>query len=178
MPSTLKEITGRIVHSSWFQRSIILTIVLAGVLAGIETDAATVATHGPVLRTLDAIVLGIFITEVLLKITASCPRPWNYFRDGWNVFDFVIVVLCLMPMDSPRCSLVTRYLLVGQRSQFTQNVCAVWSPMSQISATRERSKPMFLARARALNTLNFPNSDFSRQHLAKLNPSVGLESFR
>ena len=100
MPSTLTEITGRIVHAAWFQRLIILTIVLAGVLAGIETDAATVATHGPVLRTLDGIVLGIFIVEVLLKLTANCPRPWNYFRDGWNVFDFVVVVLCLLPMDS------------------------------------------------------------------------------
>jgi voltage-gated sodium channel len=100
MPSTLTEITGRIVHAHWFQRLIILTILLAGVLAGIETDAATVATHGPVLRTLDGIVLGIFIIEVLLKLTASCPRPWNYFRDGWNVFDFIVVVLCLLPMDS------------------------------------------------------------------------------
>jgi voltage-gated sodium channel len=100
MPSTLTEITGRIVHAPWFQRSIILTIVLAGVLAGIETDAAMVAAHGPVLRTLDGIVLGIFIIEVLLKLTACGPRPWNYFRDGGNVFDFIVVVLCLLPVDS------------------------------------------------------------------------------
>jgi len=100
MPVTLKEITGRIVHAPWFQRSIILTIVLAGVLAGIETDAATVAAHGSVLHTLDGIVLGIFIIEVLLKLTASSPRPWNYFRDGGNVFDFIVVVLCLLPVDS------------------------------------------------------------------------------
>lgn len=100
MPSTLTEITGRIVHATWFQRSIILTILLAGVLAGIETDAATVAAHGPLLRTLDGIVLGIFIIEVLLKLSASSPRMRNYFRDGWNVFDFIVVVLCLLPMDT------------------------------------------------------------------------------
>ncbi len=100
MSSTLSEITGRIVHASWFQRLIVLAILLAGVLAGIETDAATVAAYGPVLRTLDGIVLGIFIIEVILKLTASCPRPWSYFRDGWNVFDFIVVVLCLLPMDS------------------------------------------------------------------------------
>ena len=100
MSSTLPEITGRIVHTPWFQRSIILTILLAGVLAGIETDAATMAAYGHALRTLDAIVLGIFIIEVLLKLTASCPRPWNYFRDGWNVFDFLVVAVCLLPMGS------------------------------------------------------------------------------
>lgn len=100
MPGNLTKITAHIVHAFWFQRLIILTILLAGVLAGIETDAATVTKHGPVLRTLDAIVLGIFIIEILLKLTANCPRPWNYFRDGWNVFDFIVVILCLLPMES------------------------------------------------------------------------------
>ena len=100
MPSTWTEITRRIVHAPWFQRLIILTILLAGGLAGIETDAATMAAHGPALRTLDAMVLGIFIIEVLLKLTASCPRPWNYFCDGWNVFDFLVVAVCLLPMGS------------------------------------------------------------------------------
>jgi voltage-gated sodium channel len=100
MSVALTKITDQIVHSTWFQRSVILTIITAGVLAGIETDAAMVASHGTVLRALDYIVLGIFIVEVLLKLTANCPRPWTYFRDGWNVFDFIIVVLCLLPIDS------------------------------------------------------------------------------
>lgn len=100
MPSSTTRIAGSIVHAPWFQRFIIATIILAGVLAGIETDAATVASYGPVLRTLDAIVLGIFIIEAILKLTAHGPRPWNYFRDGWNVFDFAVIVLCLLPMDS------------------------------------------------------------------------------
>jgi voltage-gated sodium channel len=100
MFKTLSETAGRIVSGRWFQSFIILTILLAGVLAGIETDAAMLANHGSVLRALDRLVLGIFIVECLLKIAACGPRPWNYFRDGWNVFDFVIVVLCLLPMNS------------------------------------------------------------------------------
>jgi voltage-gated sodium channel len=94
------EAAKRLVQDSWFQRFVILTILLAGVLAGIETDATAVANHGPVLRALDAIVLGIFIVEAIMKLTAYCPRPWDYFRDGWNVFDFTVIVLCLLPMDS------------------------------------------------------------------------------
>jgi voltage-gated sodium channel len=100
MSIALTKITNQIVQSTWFQRSIILTIIAAGVLAGIETNAAMVANYGTVLRALDHTVLGIFIIEVLLKLTAHCPSPWNYFRDGWNVFDFIIVALCLLPMDS------------------------------------------------------------------------------
>lgn len=91
---------ANIVHSAWFQRFIIATIIFAGVLAGIETDAGMMAAHGTLLHALDRIVLGIFIIEAILKITAHAPRPWDYFKDGWNVFDFTIVVLCLLPMDS------------------------------------------------------------------------------
>jgi voltage-gated sodium channel len=98
--SDFPETTKRIVDASWFQRLVILTILIAGILAGIETDAGMVSTHGPTLRALDAIVLGIFIVEAVLKLTSRCPRPWDYFRDGWNVFDFTVIVLCLLPMDS------------------------------------------------------------------------------
>jgi len=96
----LPETIRRIIHAPHFQRFIIATIILAGVLAGIETDAAMIAAHGPLLRTLDAIILGIFIIEAALKLTAHMPRPLDYFRDGWNVFDFLVIVLCLLPMDS------------------------------------------------------------------------------
>jgi voltage-gated sodium channel len=98
--SMIPETARRIVHSPWFQRFVIATIVFAGVLAGIETDAAMVATYGHVLRALDAAVLAVFIIEALLKLAALCPRPWEYFRDGWNIFDFSVIVLCLLPMDS------------------------------------------------------------------------------
>jgi voltage-gated sodium channel len=94
------ETTRRIVHSPWFQRFIIATIIFAGVLAGIETDAGMMAAHGGFLHSLDRIILGVFIIEAILKLAALSPRPWDYFKDGWNVFDFTVVVLCLLPMDS------------------------------------------------------------------------------
>jgi voltage-gated sodium channel len=100
MPRPTSQIAGIIVHAPWFQRFVITTIILAGVLAGIETDAGMMAAHGTLLHSLDKIVLAVFIIEAILKLTALSPRPWNYFRDGWNVFDFAVIVLCLLPMDS------------------------------------------------------------------------------
>lgn len=37
---------------------------------------------------------------MILKLVSHGSRPLNYFRDGWNVFDFAIVALCLLPMNS------------------------------------------------------------------------------
>ncbi len=97
---TLPKIAKRIVDAPGFHYLVILTILLVGVLAGIETDKAMVSSYGPLLHTLSATALAIFIIEACLKITAHLPRPWDYFRDGWNVFDFIVIVLCLLPMDS------------------------------------------------------------------------------
>jgi voltage-gated sodium channel len=96
MTKTARKITD----SRSFHATIIATILCAGVLAGIGTNPAMVAAHGTLLNAMDVIVLGIFIIEVILKLAANSPQPWRYFKDGWNVFDFIIVVLCLLPMDS------------------------------------------------------------------------------
>ena len=75
--------------------------MLAGVVAGLETSASFMAQHGVTLLRLDKIILGIFITEALLKMAAHGRKPWRYFADGWNVFDFSIVVICLLPVGGP-----------------------------------------------------------------------------
>jgi voltage-gated sodium channel len=86
-----------VVHHSWFQRLVIAMIALAGVLAGLETSATMVARHGTLLQLLDGVVLAVFVAEAALKIVALRSA---YFRDGWNVFDFTIVALCLLPLQS------------------------------------------------------------------------------
>lgn len=91
----------RIAGSKFFQRFIVGVIVLAGALAGLETSAALVQNYGPLLRAADRLILAIFIAEAALKMAALAPRPWRYFHDGWNVFDFLIVVICLIPAAGP-----------------------------------------------------------------------------
>jgi voltage-gated sodium channel len=89
----------RIVDAPTFQLAITLVIVFAGVLVGLETDGELVARHGGVLHALDRIVLAIFVGEIAIKVVAEGRAPQRYFRDPWNVFDFVIVVLCFLPME-------------------------------------------------------------------------------
>jgi voltage-gated sodium channel len=43
------------------------------------------------------IVIGVFIVEAALRLTACYPTPQNYFKNGWNCFDFAIIILSLMP---------------------------------------------------------------------------------
>ena len=97
----MTEFAKRIVHSRPFRATIIAVILLAGILAGVETSAAMLAQHGTLLHALDVTVLAVFIIEIVLKLIAHGRRPLDYFRDGWNVFDFTIVVVCLLPVGGP-----------------------------------------------------------------------------
>ena len=93
----LQPYLRRIVEDPWFERFIITVIIFAGVLVGLETYPEIVDKHGDLLFALDAIVLGIFIVEIILKMGAEGKKPWRYFYDPWNVFDFTIVALALVP---------------------------------------------------------------------------------
>jgi voltage-gated sodium channel len=95
------KFAARIVETKTFNRLIIATIVVAGVLAGIETNNALVERHHDLLRFLDVFILAIFGAEAVLKIAAHGSRPWRYFLDAWNVFDFTVLLLCLLPAAGP-----------------------------------------------------------------------------
>jgi voltage-gated sodium channel len=97
--TVVSSLARRAVDAPSFQLAITLVIVFAGVLVGLETSAGLVARHGDVLHMLDNVVLAIFVGEIGLKLLAEGKAPERYFRDPWNVFDFVVVVLCFLPMD-------------------------------------------------------------------------------
>lgn len=89
-----------LIEKSSFKTSIICVILLAGVIIGLETDSQIMASYGGVLHALDKVILGIFTIEIALKLIAEMPKPWRFFKHSWNVFDFVIVAVCLLPIDS------------------------------------------------------------------------------
>jgi voltage-gated sodium channel len=56
------------------------------------------ARFGSVLRTLDQAMLGFFVVELGLKLLA---RGLRFFRQGWNVFDLLVVAIALVPSSGP-----------------------------------------------------------------------------
>jgi len=91
----------QIVAAKPFHHSIVAVILLAGVVAGLETSPEIMARHGGLLLGLDKFILSVFVLEALLKLAAHGRQPWRYFADGWNVFDFLIIVICLLPVGGP-----------------------------------------------------------------------------
>ena len=87
----------RIVRAPVFEYSIILLILLSALILGLRTSPAIAAQYGDLLDLGSNIVLAVFIVEAILKMIALAPRSHRYFLDGWNVFDFLIIVFSLVP---------------------------------------------------------------------------------
>lgn len=75
-------------------RFILGVIVFNAVILGLETSHTVMGTMGGLLKALDTICLSIFVLEIILKLIAYRHR---FFRNGWNLFDFVIVGIALLP---------------------------------------------------------------------------------
>jgi voltage-gated sodium channel len=86
------------VESPRIQQTVVGVILLNAVILGLETDKALMASHGPLLLTLDKACLGLFIVELVLKFIAYRGQFW---RSGWNLFDFAVVAIALVPSAGP-----------------------------------------------------------------------------
>ena len=94
---SLVNFTSKVVNATWFEYSIIGVIIVNGIILGLETSTTISRLYGEWLYLGNDIALWVFIVEAALKMLALWPRPQRYFRDGWNVFDFLIIVFALVP---------------------------------------------------------------------------------
>ncbi|MDG1069049.1 MAG: ion transporter [Sulfitobacter sp.] len=77
-------------------RNVILCVILFNaVILGMETSKTIMAQAGDLILLLDRLCLAVFVAELLAKLIAYRTR---FFRDGWNIFDFFIVGISLVPV--------------------------------------------------------------------------------
>ena len=84
----------RLMALNFIQRFLIVLIVVNAVIMGLETNHEVMKAFGEELLILDHLILWVFIAELVLLIFA---RRLIFFRDPWCVFDFVVVVIALVP---------------------------------------------------------------------------------
>ncbi len=95
----MQEWLQKTVDDQIFQNLIIFVIVSAAILIGLETYPYMQRSFGSRIDTLHHIILWIFAVEILMRVGAHGSKPWQFFVDPWNVFDFAVVVVCFLPFD-------------------------------------------------------------------------------
>jgi voltage-gated sodium channel len=88
---------ARIVDSPAFATLVLGVIVANAVVLGLQTYDDVVDEYGDLLDLLNDVFLAFFVAELGLRIGSYGRRPQSFFRDPWNVFDFVIIAAAFVP---------------------------------------------------------------------------------
>jgi voltage-gated sodium channel len=93
-PTGFRARVAAFMETARVQSTITAVIVINAVTLGLETSATMRGTLGGVLDVADDVILGIFVVELGLKMFG---QGWRFFTRAWNLFDFVIVGIALVP---------------------------------------------------------------------------------
>lgn len=97
LPGLRGKIANFVEHK-YFISAISVLIVINALTLGLETSTGLMAAYGAAFHLFDKLVVGIFAIEIALKL--YCYR-FSFFKVGWNIFDFVIVAISLLPHAGP-----------------------------------------------------------------------------
>ncbi|CAM3057365.1 ion transporter [Actinomyces slackii] len=97
------------VHSTRVQNVVMALILINSVTIGLETAVAHGSALGRILTVIDHTALTVFVAEIVIKLVAMGPR--RFARDGWNIFDFLVVAVALVPGAGPLSVLRTLRIL-------------------------------------------------------------------
>lgn len=86
-----------LVESPLFTGFILVVIVANAVVLGLQTYPEFERQHGDTLNLLNDLFLAIFVIELALRLASYGRRPQDFFRSGWNVFDFVVIGFAFVP---------------------------------------------------------------------------------
>ena len=84
---------ARIVYSSQFELVIAFIILVNAISLALLTMPDIDPEVRKTLGELDTFALYIYLVELIMRLVSYGKKPWEFFKQGWNVFDFTIVVL-------------------------------------------------------------------------------------
>ncbi len=86
-----------LINNRIFELFIVGVIVINAIVLGIGTYRLLASPHEPLFATIYNVILGIYVVELLIRLTAYRWNPREFVKDGWNIFDFIVVVASFVP---------------------------------------------------------------------------------
>ncbi len=97
-PAGWRSRLDRWLESAPVHNSLIALILVNAAILGLETSPALMEDWGRWLVAADRAILAVFVAEIALRLFV---HRLAYFRDPWNLFDFVVVAIALVPASGP-----------------------------------------------------------------------------
>ena len=97
-------------ESRIFQFIVVLIIIINAITIGVNTYNLSQFIR-QIINYIDYSITIFFVIEILIRFIAE-PKKLNFFKNGWNVFDTLIVLLSLVPIPNNSSFLLLRLLRV------------------------------------------------------------------
>ncbi len=97
-----------IAAAPWFSRVIVGVLVINAIAIGLRTAASVSRSLDPLLVAIEVAVVAIFVVEMFVKI-AGLGRA--FFREAWNWFDLIVIMLSIVPASGTLLMLRTVRIL-------------------------------------------------------------------
>ena len=106
----LKQQLSKLHQNKLFEFIVIGIIVFSALITGAKTYDID-STTANIVVWLDMFITVFFLIEVLIRLVSE-PRFFDFFKKGWNVFDFLIVTASLLPVEGNDSVLLARLLRI------------------------------------------------------------------
>ena len=108
--SRIQDKLERLRANKLFETFVIFVIIASALLIGAKTYEET-SRFDIVMRWLDLGITLFFLFELCIRLAAE-KRTLDFFKKGWNIFDFLIVTASLIPIDDSEMVLIARLLRI------------------------------------------------------------------
>jgi voltage-gated sodium channel len=90
----MTDFLARIVNHPRTERVVMVLIIINAITLGLETSKSIMAEWGPILLSIDRVILGIFVVELAARMIV---KRAAFFRDPWSLFDLFVIGIALVP---------------------------------------------------------------------------------
>jgi len=108
--STIQQNFDRIRSNKVFELFVVTVIISSALLVGAKTYELAPASRSFIIW-LDMLITVIFVAEITIRFIAE-PNKRAFFKNGWNVFDTLVVTVSLIPINNSDLVLVARLVRV------------------------------------------------------------------
>ena len=108
----MKDFFIKVRNNDIFEFFVISIILASAVLVGFRTYEESLNPEiFFYISSLDYLITFIFVVEIFIRIVAE-KSTIDFFKSGWNVFDFIVISISLIPIESIDAILLARLVRV------------------------------------------------------------------
>ena len=103
----LQEKIIEIREARWFSNLTTTIIIIYSSVLGLKTIIELDSHYLYLFQALDYFITIYFLIEIIIKMSAE-KNIKDFFKNGWNIFDFIIVAVTLVPLENSTMAAVAR----------------------------------------------------------------------